>query len=243
MNKYIVEFIGTFFLVFTVGMTVIAPGNTEFAALAIGSALMVMVYAGGHISGGHYNPAVTLAVLMRGKTTVNDAAIYIVVQLAAGVVAALLVGYFKVGAVVEPIAHDVVASLVAEFLFTFALCYVVLNAATARANTGNSFYGLAIGFTVVVGALAVGGISGGAFNPAVAIGITVMGLSSWANIWIYAVANFLGGAAAALVFRAVSPGDLLEEEAIPMPAPEEAGRPQTVRPSTPRPRTQPRRRR
>jgi aquaporin Z len=101
------------------------------------------------------------------------------------------------------------------------LCYVVLNVATARATTGNSYFGLAIGFTVLVGAYAVGGISGGAFNPAVATGITVMGLSSWANFWIYLVADFVGGAVAALAFRAVSPGDYLPEEAIPMPPPSE----------------------
>lgn len=242
LNKYIVEFIGTFFLVFTVGMTVIAPADLTLAPLAIGAALMVMVYAGGHISGGHYNPAVTLAVLMRGKTTVNDAVIYIVVQLVAGAVAALLVSFFKAGAAVPVVAHgNMAASLLAEFLFTFALCYVVLNTATTRANTGNSFYGLAIGFTVLVGAYAVGPVSGGAFNPAVATGITIMGISSWGNIWIYLVANFLGGAAAALVFRTVSPGDLLPEEAIPMPPPAEIARPQAARPAAPRP--QPRRNR
>ena len=224
MSKYLVEFIGTFFLVFTVGMTVIEPGAGTLAPLAIGSALMVMVFAGGHVSGAHYNPAVTLAVLMRGKTTVNDAVIYIVVQLVAAVVAALLVGYLKAGAEVPVIQHNVAASLLAEFLFTFALAYVVLNVATARLTTGNSYFGLAIGFTVLVGAFAVGGISGGAFNPAVATGITVMGLSSWANYWIYLVADFAGGAVAALAFRAISPADYLpEEEAIPMPPPDERG--------------------
>ncbi|HXF62794.1 MAG TPA: aquaporin [Caldilineaceae bacterium] len=222
MAKYIVEFIGTFFLVFTVGMTVIAPGELTLAPVAIGSALMVMVYAGGHLSGGHYNPAVTLAVLIRGKTTVTDAVIYIIVQIVAGVVAALLVGYFTAGAAVSAVQHNVPMSLLAEFLFTFALAYVVLNVATARANTGNSFYGLAIGFTVMVGAYAVGPISGGAFNPAVATGITVMGLSSWASYWIYLVADFVGGAAAALVFRVISPADYEQpEEAIPMPPAEE----------------------
>lgn len=231
LNKYVVEFIGTFFLVFTVGMTVIAPGDLTLAPLAIGAILMVMVYAGGHISGAHYNPAVTLAVLMRGKTTVNDAVIYIVVQLVAGAVAALLVGFFKAGAEVPVVAHSNIAiSLLAEFLFTFALAYVVLNVATARANAGNSFYGLAIGFIVVAGAYAVGPVSGGAFNPAVATGITVMGISSWGNIWIYLVANFLGGAAAALVFRTVSPGDMLPEVATPTPPPAETARPQAARP-------------
>jgi aquaporin Z len=224
MSKYLVEFIGTFFLVFTVGMTVIEPGAGPLAPLAIGSALMVMVFAGGHISGAHYNPAVTLAVLLRGKTDVNDAVIYIVVQLIAAVVAALVVGFLKAGAEVPVIQHNLTASLLAEFLFTFALAYVVLNVATARATTGNSYFGLAIGFTVLVGAFAVGGISGGAFNPAVATGITVMGLSSWASYWIYLVADFAGGAVAALVFRAISPTDHLPEEAVPMPPSRERGK-------------------
>jgi aquaporin Z len=95
--------------------------------------------------------------------------------------------------------------LIVEFLFTFALCYVVLNVATARGTEGNSFYGLAIGFTVAAGILAVGPVSGGAFNPAVAIGATVMGLFSWSHLWIYLVANLAGGAAAAYAFRATQP--------------------------------------
>ena len=100
-----------------------------------------------------------------------------------------------------------VRAVLAELLFTFALCYVVLNVATAKATEGNSYFGLAIGFTVVVGAFAVGGISGGAFNPAVAVGITVMGLSKLANIWIFLVGNFAGGALAAVVFKVVHPDD------------------------------------
>ena len=89
----------------------------------------------------------------------------------------------------------------AEFLFTFALVWVVLNSATAHGTSGNSFYGLAIGFTVLAGAFAVGGISGGAFNPAVAVGITMMKLTAVSNFWIYLVANFGGAAVAALVFK------------------------------------------
>jgi aquaporin Z len=225
-KKYIVEFIGTFFLVFTVGMTVIVPAAPiSLAPIAIGSVLMVMVYAGGHISGAHYNPAVTLAVFLRGKCTANDAVIYIVVQLIAGVVAALIVGFFKAGAEVPIITHNVANSLLAEFLFTFALAYVVLNTATARANTGNSFYGLAIGITLMVAAFAIGSISGAAINPAVATGITVMGISSWSSYWIYLVADFLGGAAAAGIFRLVSPEDHLPDVAIPAPPPTPAPTP------------------
>jgi aquaporin Z len=207
MVKYFVEFIGTFFLVGTVGFAVIEPGAGALAPLAIGSALMVMVYAGGHVSGGHYNPAVTLAVWMRGRCDKSDVPGYMIAQVLGGLVAASLVLFMKSGSEVTASNLDVTRSLLAEFLFTFALCYVVLNVATAKATEGNSYFGLAIGFTVVVGAFAVGGVSGGAFNPAVAVGITVMGLSSLTNIWIFLVANFAGGAVAALVFRAVNPDD------------------------------------
>ena len=96
-------------------------------------------------------------------------------------------------------------ALLAEFLFTFALVYVVLNTATAEGTSGNSFYGLAIGMTVMTGAFAVGDISGGAFNPAVALGITLLGISTWNNIWIYLVANLSGGIVAALIFKMINP--------------------------------------
>jgi len=98
-------------------------------------------------------------------------------------------------------------ALLVEFLFTFALCYVVLNTATSKSTEGNSYYGLAIGFTVLAGAYAVGPVSGAAFNPAVAIGISVMGLSAISNIWIYLAANFVGGAIAALVFNGLNTDD------------------------------------
>ena len=207
MHKYVVEFIGTFFLIFTIGNVVIEPGAGVIAPLAIGSILMAMVFAGGHISGAHYNPAVTLAVFMRGKCDGKDVVPYMVAQIAAAVAAAATVLFMK-GAEVEIAAQDLSANLpqaiIAEFLFTFALAFVVLNAATARATEGNSFYGLAIGFTVMAGAFAVGGFSGGVFNPAVAVGIAVMGLSAWADIWIYLLANFGGAALAASVFRFVA---------------------------------------
>jgi aquaporin Z len=207
MNKYIAEFIGTFFLVLTIGCTVIGNGAGTLAPLAIGSALMVMIFAGGHISGGHFNPAVTLGVWLRGKCDTKDVAPYMTFQVIAGVLAALAVKFLKGGASVTPLQPATVPALLAEFLFTFALVYVVLNTATAKGTSGNSFYGLAIGFTVMVGAFSVGNISGGAFNPAVAVGISVMGLSSWSNIWIYLVADFAGGAVAARAFKALNPAD------------------------------------
>jgi len=208
MNKYVTEFIGTFFLVLTIGCTVVAGGSGVIPPLAIGSALMVMIFAGGHISGGHYNPAVTLGVWLRGKCKTADVAPYMLAQVLGGIGAAKVVQFLKPGVDMAAAMPDVPRALVAEFLFTFALVYVVLNVATAKANAGNSFYGLAIGFTVLTGAFAVGNISGGAFNPAVAVGISVLGLSAWSNLWIFLVANFLGGAVAALLFKALNPDDL-----------------------------------
>jgi aquaporin Z len=207
MKKYAVEFIGTLIFVLTIGFSVMDPGAGAMAPLAIGSALMVMIYAGGHISGGHYNPAVTLAVWMRGRCAAADVPGYMVAQAVAAVIAGFIVLFIKGNPDVTPITLNVVKALIAEFIFTFALCYVVLNTATSKDTAGNSYYGLAIGFTVLAGAYAVGAVSGGAFNPAVAIGITVMGLSAVTNIWIFLVANFVGGAAAALVFNALNPDD------------------------------------
>jgi aquaporin Z len=223
-RKLGVEFIGTFFLVFTVGMAVATAGN--LAPLAIGGVLMVMVFAGGHVSGGHYNPAVSTAVFVRGKLPRKDCAAYIVIQVLAALVAAAVVailGYTPKSAL--PVA-DAGKMLIVEFLFTFALAYVVLNVATAKDTDGNSFYGLAIGFTVAVGAFAVGSVSGGAFNPAVAIGATVMGLFSWSHIWIYLVANFAGGAAAAYAFRLTQPVDEPTAERRPTERDVVRGRPQ-----------------
>jgi aquaporin Z len=208
MLKYVVELIGTFFLVTTIGMAVIEPGAGPMAPLAIGSVLMVMIFAGGHISGAHYNPAVTLAVFLRGKCPAADVIPYWIAQVLGAAAAAAVVLYLKGMPEVEAAKPDILKALLAEFLFTFALCYVVLNVATAKGTAGNSFYGLAIGFTVLAGAYSVGGISGGVFNPAVAVGITAMGLSAVANIWIYLVANFAAAAAAAFTFKALNPDDI-----------------------------------
>ena len=125
----------------------------------------------------------------------------------AGAAAAAFAAQFLAGSGTASGTLHVTKSLIAEFLFTFALVYLVLNVATAKETSGNSFYGLAIGFIVMVGAFSVGGISGGAFNPAVAIGAPLMGLMSWSNIWIHLMADFAGGAVAALVFNLLNPYD------------------------------------
>ena len=202
MKKYLVEFIGTFFLVFTVGMAV--RSGAALAPLAIGAALMVMVFAGGHVSGGHYNPAVTLAVFLRGKCDKSDVVPYWVAQFAAGVVAALVVTFLFGTKAAAPALHGAVPSLIVEFLFTFALAWVVLNTATAKGTAGNSFYGLAIGMTVMTGAVAVGGVSGGAFNPAVGLGVFTMGLESAKQLGIYLASDLAGGAVAALTYKYVN---------------------------------------
>jgi len=207
MNRYIAEAIGTFFLVLTIGCAVLAGGKGIIPPIAIGSALMIMVYAGGHISGAHFNPAVTLAVWIRGRVKTADVGPYIAAQVVGAVLAALTACFLRPDAVVDVMVPNVPRVLAAEALFTFALAYVVLNVATSKATSGNSYYGLAIGFTVLTGAFVVGDISGGAFNPAVAVALSVMGLSAWSNIWIYLVACFAGAAAAAMVFRVLNPED------------------------------------
>ena len=204
MKKYLVELIGTFFLVFTVGSTVVPPGAGPLAPLAIGASLMVMIFAGGHVSGGHFNPAVSLAVWIRGKLSTGDLLPYWLAQFAAALLAAWAVHFFKPPGSAEPFAIGWKAALLAEFIFTFALAWVVLNVATAKGTANNSFYGLAIGMTVMTGAFAVGNVSGGAFNPAVAVGITLMHLQTWNNLWVFLLGNFGGAAVAALTYKLVN---------------------------------------
>ncbi len=209
MKNYLTEFIGTFFLVLTIGLTVLE--GTLLAPIAIGSALMVMVYMGGHVSGAHYNPAVSLAVFMRGKMEAKEMIIYWVAQIVGAFVAAVVVYLCLENTFAPAPGGDaaVVPSLLVEFLFTFALALVVLNSATAKGTEGNSFYGLAIGFTVTAGAFAGGPISGGAFNPAVGIGPILMdvmaGDGGLGNLWLYLVGPLAGGAVAALVFKIQNP--------------------------------------
>jgi aquaporin Z len=203
MSRYLTEFIGTFFLVLTIGLTIVS--GSQFAPLAIGSVLMVMVYMGGHVSGAHYNPAVTLAAVLRGKMKRSDVAPYMLVQ----VLGALLAGgsvYLILGDTFAPTpgsSASLGAALLVEFLFTFALALVVLNTAMVEETDGNSYFGLAIGFTVAVGIFAGGSVSGGAFNPAVGIGPAIAdamnGAGSYTFVWIYILSPFAGGALAAVV--------------------------------------------
>lgn len=202
MNKILTEFIGTFFLVM---------GAALGGAIGASLALMVMVYAGGHISGAHYNPAVSLAVWIRGKSDVGDMIGYWMAQIAGAILAAIIVAFVfekKAEGICAVADEHVLRAVIAEFIGTFALAYVVLNVATAKSTAGNSYYGLAIAGTVLAMASVIGRYSGGgAYNPAVAVGLMIQGSWCWQQIWIFLVGPFAGGALAAYVFRANNPGD------------------------------------
>ena len=200
MKNYIIEFIGTFFLVLAIGLT--------RNPLAIGVMLMVMVYMGGHISGAHYNPAVSIAMIFRGLLSVKEAINYILSQLAGAFLAAIFVQW--VGGSVMEVGPSNTASVLqilsVEAIFTFALVLVILNVATNPKTEGNSYYGLAIGFTVMAGAFAGGGISGGAYNPAVGTGPILVDVimgdgNTLSNLWYYLVGPIVGAMAAAYVYK------------------------------------------
>ena len=209
MKKYVVEFIGTFFLVFTIGNVSIASDLGHFGPLAIATVLTAVIYAGGHISRAHYNPAITVGFLIRGRCEFRDVVPYIVAQVAAAIAAGSLVLFVKGTSAAEAvtITGKIPQVILVEMLFTFALAFVIFNVGTAKATAGNSFYGIAIGAVVLGGILAVSDISGAVFNPAVAVGIAVMGMLSWSNLWVFLLANVIGASFAAIVFRFVSAPD------------------------------------
>jgi len=205
VRKLLTEFIGTFFLVLIIGLAV--TSGSQFAPITIGTGLMVMAYMGGHVSGAHYNPAVSLAAVMRGALPSNEFLPYVLAQVTGSIVGALMVNVIT-GQTFAPAPAanaSTLAVLLVEILFTFALVLVILNVATSKKTEGNSYYGLAIGFTVMTAAFAGGGISGGAFNPAVGIGPTIvnviLGGGSWSSLWYYLVGPFAGAALAAMVFK------------------------------------------
>jgi len=208
MKNYLTEALGTFFLVLVIGL-VVASGS-EFAPIAIGTALMVMVYAGWHVSGGHYNPAVTLGLSIAGKSPWSQAIPYMISQLI-GAFLASGISYRLVGQnlIVSPaITTSSLTAIVAELLFTFALVYVVLNTACTKATEGNSYYGLAIGLTVMAAAFAVWWISWWAFNPAVAAGPQLFDLLMWgtsiSSIWVYLIGCFAWWSLAALRYTMIN---------------------------------------
>lgn len=206
MMRYLTEFIGTFFLVLTIGLVVL--GGEPLGALAIGSVLMVMIYMGSHVSGAHYNPAVSLAAVFGGKLERRELVPYWLAQLAGAIAAALAVRAIlgQTFALAPGPEASALAAWLVEILFTFALCLVVFHTAMHAETKGNSYYGLAIGFTVTAGAIAGGPISGGAFNPAVGVGPILVhatiGDGDPADLLLYVAAPCLGGMLAAFVSRA-----------------------------------------
>ena len=210
--KLITEFVATFFLVLTIGLTVLI--GSAYAPFAIAGVLIALIYMGGHVSGAHYNPAVTLAVWMRGRLPTAEVLPYVGVQVLGAVLAAFAADQVT-GDVLQVVPAEetgLAAFFLLELLFTFALALVILNVATAERTAGNDYYGVAIGLVVLAGALAAGPISGGAFNPAVALGPALVDLligdgASLTGLWVYLVATFAGGALAAVVFKLQNPGD------------------------------------
>ena len=201
--KLITEFIGTFFLTLTI-CTAAAFGTAgSYAPFAIASTLMVMIYAGGHVSGAHYNPAVTISIYLRGACDKSEVAPYIASQVVAGVMGAMVASNVLMpDGEVGPLVMDTGPAFGSELMFTFALAYVILNVATSESTDGNGYYGAAIAFVVLAGALTVGPISGASFNPAVTASLISAGVMGAADSWVHLVPQLIGGVLAALVFNA-----------------------------------------
>lgn len=206
MDKYIIELIGTYFLMLSIGLTIL-QGLGLFGPIAVGMTLIGVIYMGGHISKAHYNPAVTLAFFICKKIKKSDVLGYLGAQILGAILSTLTVvflleeGSHLVEVAKIDISVQILPIFLAELLGTFILCMVILNVAIAKNTAGNSFYGVAIGFTVIGLAYGFGSISGAALNPAVAIGMGLIGLVSWSNLWLFFIANFMGGALAAFVFK------------------------------------------
>ena len=209
MNRLFNEFLGTFFLVFTIALAGVYGLGGAYAPLAIGFVLVAMVYAGGHISKAHYNPAVSLAFWIRGcYITKRELFNFILVQLlGAALASGIAIFVFAPETEIQPVEFPILPALVAEFLFTFMLVWVIMNVATAKANVGNQFYGIAIGFTVAGGIYTVGVISLAIFNPAVAVALVLLGKMNAVDLWIPFVGSIAGALAATSIFNAINPTD------------------------------------
>eukprot|EP00933_Yihiella_yeosuensis_P030625 TRINITY_DN2423_c1_g1_i1.p1 TRINITY_DN2423_c1_g1~~TRINITY_DN2423_c1_g1_i1.p1 ORF type:complete len:451 (-),score=106.37 TRINITY_DN2423_c1_g1_i1:64-1416(-) len=202
------EFLGTFFLVLTVGLNVMA--SSKAAAFSIGAGLTSMIYALGDVSGAHFNPAVTTAIRISGRCPDLNEKMgkYIGAQMAGGILAAMLysIMYVNQSFPLGPAAKATWGQVfVAEFVFTFILAYVVLCVAVSERTKASHMFGLAIGACIIVGGNAIGGISGGSLNPAVSFGISasdaVFGKGGFGNAVIYSAIEAAAGAAAAVTFK------------------------------------------
>jgi len=212
------EFLGTYILVVTVGLNVLAgsKGSHPAAVFSIAASLMCMIYALGHVSGAHFNPAVTFAILLSGrnKISVQDAAAYAAAQLAGSLAAGMT--YFSVWGATVPLAPAAgwTPAAIGEVIFTAVLCFVVLSVATTK-KPSKDFFGLAIGSCVTVGGYAIGSLSGGSLNPAVSFGLdtshAIITHESWSNCLGYSAFELLGGAIAVGAFYVCNPAEYNKE--------------------------------
>lgn len=206
MKRLFMEFLGTFFLVFTIIMT----GNP----LAIGAMLMAWVYIGGHISGAHYNPLVSFAFAIRGRFGWEYFLSYAGVQILAGVAAFLFASFFYGQIALPTPGQDVtlLQALFIEILLSFVFAYVVLTVTSTKRFRSSEIYGFAIGFTILALAILGTPLSGGLFNPAISLGSLVVGLFQgavvvWPNILMYVGGALTGGLIAALSYDYFTPSD------------------------------------
>ena len=210
LKKYIVEFIGTFFLVLTICMTSYSKVSADLQPLAVGSMLMVLIYSMGYLSGAQFNPAISLAIYLRGRINLKEMGFYWIAQILGAVAAAMMTAVLisakpPVGLIAStPQFFSMIPALIAEVLGSFALTWVILTVATSKALDGNNFYGLAIGFTVTALMYTLGSVSGSAFNPVVAIASCIAHLSTWNNLWIYMVGGLGGAVLATMAFKYIS---------------------------------------
>ena len=201
-QKLLTEFIGTFFLSLTICTAAVHGSADEYVPFAIASTLMVVIYAGGHISGAHYNPAVTISVYLRGSSNKDDVLPYIISQISAAVIAAVVSEKLSTKKYYSVDLFSLNSeAVVAEFLFTFLLAYVILNVATTDSTSGNGYYGAAIALVVLAGAITVGDISLASFNPAVTSALIVSGKVSLTSSWMHFLPQFFGGILAAYVYK------------------------------------------
>lgn len=228
MRKLGMEALGSFIFILTACIS--------SDPVAIGLSLGLVVYLGGNISGGHYNPAVSFAVFLRGKLSKADLIPYIIAQLAGGLSAALIAFLISHEAPVIEVASGagsigrqwgyIHGAALSEFIGTFFLAYTVLTVATTKKHANNQYYGLAIGGTVIVAATALGKFSGGAFNPAIGLSKSIVGLFNkpaaiqW--FWVYLIFPMLGGFCAALAFKFFHPDEIEGQSTKAQPAPAQA---------------------
>lgn len=207
IDSYVAEFIGTYLLVLTVGCNVMGPGS-PWAATSIACVLMVSIYALAPVSGANFNPAVSMCLGVSGKLDLMEMGVYCVVQIIAGILAgcSYLLLFGSAFNLQPGAGFGWWEAMLVEVLYTFMLCFVVLNVATAEKNKANQYFGLAIGFVIVAGGYAGGNVSGGCFNPAVAFGIDVPSAGVGFG-WSFAYLGFemIGAGLASIVFRLCRP--------------------------------------